>query len=224
LDEMRQEEDSRSKQPIRKRSKKRNLKIPGIFLIILGLGVMAYPFTTSLVNQGVQKRLRSEWSDKKKNVKLAQTESAGPTGANNVSSGDPKKDQKAGEPTLKLIIPGINLNVIVVEGTSPDCLKKGPGHMKKTVLPGEKGVSVISGHRTTHGAPFFKLGNLRDGDRIIIETMTAQYVFQVYETKEVSPNDTSFIKPSDESILALTTCTPIYSARRRLVILARLES
>ena len=48
----------------------------------------------------------------------------------------------------------------VVEGVGTAELKTGAGHMPDTPLPGMPGNAVISGHRTTYGAPFNELDEL----------------------------------------------------------------
>src|SRR5690606_21759047 len=71
-----------------------------------------------------------------------------------------------GVPIGRIIIPTAEVDNILVEGVDPRDLKKGPGHMPWTPLPGQPGNSVISGHRTTYGAPFFHLDRVAIGDDI----------------------------------------------------------
>jgi sortase A len=53
-----------------------------------------------------------------------------------------------GSPVAVLGIPGIGVrNMVVVEGTSPENLTLGPGHLRDTPLPGQAGVSEIFGRR-----------------------------------------------------------------------------
>ena len=62
-----------------------------------------------------------------------------------------------------LSIPSLDLEAVVFEGVSGESLRKGPGHMPWTPLPGQPGNAVISGHRTTYGRPFFNLDQLKPG-------------------------------------------------------------
>jgi sortase A len=72
-----------------------------------------------------------------------------------------------------LTIPAIGIaNMVVVEGTSPENLTLGPGHLRDTPLPGQAGVSVVFGRRATFGGPFSDLPLLRPGD--VINTITSQ--------------------------------------------------
>ncbi|MFD0568514.1 sortase domain-bontaining protein [Kitasatospora gansuensis] len=76
-----------------------------------------------------------------------------------------------GAPLAVLDIPALGLRqTVVVEGTTGRDLMRGPGHRRDTVLPGQRGVSVLFGRRVSFGAPFARIGELRDGDRIEVTT------------------------------------------------------
>jgi len=110
----------------------------------------------------------------------------------------------------------------VVEGVRRSDLKTGAGHMPWTPLPGQPGNSVISGHRTTYGAPFHELDLLVPGDRIEVDTALGTHVYQVRESKVVRPTDVWVTEPREGAWLTLTTCNPKFSARQRLVVFAEL--
>jgi hypothetical protein len=65
---------------------------------------------------------------------------------------------------------GIDLNMVVVQGTGEGPLKKGPAHYTETPLPGTKGnwTVGIAGHRTTYQAPFRNLDKLKRGDQVVV--------------------------------------------------------
>jgi sortase A len=87
-----------------------------------------------------------------------------------------------GSPVAILNIPAIGLhNEVVVEGTTPENLTLGPGHLRDTAMPGQTGVSVLYGRRATFGAPFARLPQLLPGDQIDVTTgqKTATYVVKV---------------------------------------------
>jgi sortase A len=110
----------------------------------------------------------------------------------------------------------------VVEGTSRANLRNGAGHMPFTPLPGQPGNAVISGHRTTYGAPFHELDTLEPGDLIEVETALGVHTYAVSETVIVSPRDLWVTDPRDGAWLTLTTCHPKFSSRQRLVVFASL--
>jgi sortase A len=121
---------------------------------------------------------------------------------------------------------GRSWRYVVVEGVWTEDLKKGPGHYPGTAAPGEVGNLVISGHRTTYGAPFNRIDELRVGDAVVLETRTAWVTYRVSGQRAVAPNAVEVTYPvpgrrgerPTERLLTLTTCTPKYSARQRLVV------
>ena len=120
---------------------------------------------------------------------------------------------------------------VVLEGTSGQVLRSGPGHIRGTALPGEVGNVVLSGHRTTYGAPFARFGELRPGDRVVLETRDRWLTYSVTGTEIVSPTAIEVTYPvpgrrgaaPTERLLTLTTCHPRYSARQRMVVRAVLS-
>ena len=71
-----------------------------------------------------------------------------------------------GDPVAVLDIPSIGIHdMVVVEGSAPEDLTLGPGHLRNTPLPGQLGLSVIYGRRVTFGAPFARLGDLHRATR-----------------------------------------------------------
>lgn len=128
----------------------------------------------------------------------------------------------AGEPVGRLVIPEAGVDWVFVEGVDRAALRSGAGHMPGTALPGQPGNAVISGHRTTHGAPFLHLDRLEPGDVITVESASGEHVYQVVETLIVAPGDTWVTGQWDGAWLTLTTCDPVFSAQRRLVVIARL--
>lgn len=110
----------------------------------------------------------------------------------------------------------------VVEGVRPSDLRTGAGHMPTTPLPGQPGNSVISGHRTTHGAPFHEFDLLEPGDIIEVETAIGTHVYMVRESFIVKPTDIWVTNPKPGAWLTLTTCNPKFSACERLIIQAEL--
>jgi sortase A len=112
----------------------------------------------------------------------------------------------------------------VVEGVGTAELKTGAGHMPDTPVPGMPGNAVISGHRTTYGAPFNELDQLSAGDFIEVETAVGTHVYVVREMLVVSPFDVWVTDPRQGAWLTLTTCNPEFSARERLVVFAELNS
>ena len=129
-----------------------------------------------------------------------------------------------GSVVAELQIPAIGVDQYVVEGTSSTNLSKGPGHYVGTAAPGQAGNVAIAGHRTTHGAPFNRLGELRRGDRIILTSTSGQHLTYVVSgsPQAVSPSDVGVLNYFGDNRITLTTCTPEFSAAQRLIAVGEL--
>jgi sortase A len=141
----------------------------------------------------------------------------------------PKRPAR-GKALAVIDIPKIQLdNKVIVEGVGREDLRKGPGHVPSTVLPGQDGTFGVSGHRTTYGAPFYRLNELAKGDTITVVTKEAIYTYTVTRTAIVRPTDTQVLDDVEgpdgkpKATITLTTCHPRYSARQRLIVFGDLD-
>lgn len=122
----------------------------------------------------------------------------------------------------RLVIGRIDVDAIVVNGTARRDLQKGPGFIEWTSMPGPVGTCGIAGHRTTYLAPFRNIDRLVVGDTIDLYSPFRRYRYEVEETVEVTPDQSFVLDAVDYPRLGLSACHPPYSARFRLVVLARL--
>ncbi|MFF3937699.1 class E sortase [Streptomyces phaeofaciens] len=139
-----------------------------------------------------------------------------------------------------LTVPRLGLRVPVAEGTGKQkVLNKGyVGHYPHTQQPGRTGNFALAGHRNTHGEPFRYLDRLKKGDTITVETRSTRYTYTVDAVlPRTSPRDSGVIQPVPRSLtrpsygydapgryLTLTTCTPEYTSRYRLVVWGKLTA
>lgn len=144
---------------------------------------------------------------------------------------------RPGARVFHLAIPSIGVSEWVVQGTDQAQLARGPGHYPDCagdfslpycsrfdeVWPGEKGRVIVGGHRTLATRPFFDLGEVRRGDRILIRASWGRFVYVVRKTAVVAATDNSVIAdgvPRRE--LMLVTCHPKFSAAQRLLVFSKL--
>lgn len=143
-----------------------------------------------------------------------------------------------GEGVFKLRIPKIDLEQMVVQGVGTVELRKGPGHFPTCrkgfdrpfcteideVWPGELGRTIVSGHRTTYGAPFYDIDRLARGDEIIAESRYGTFTYEVTGKEIVPPDSTDIANPAASTFaeIVLTTCNPRFSAAQRLIVYARM--
>jgi sortase A len=193
------------------RKKGKALIITGITLILIGLltlvSIYTYIFYTNQKERNSQEELFRQWDD------------------HPVSS--ESGEVSIGDGIARIIIPLINIDAIVVELWGLDDvenLKKGPGHIPDTAYPGQPGNMVISGHRTTYGAPFRHIEELTTGSEIILVTAENRYTYEVYAQRIVAPTDLTVLEQDGDPKLTLTACHPWYSAAQRIVVIAKLVS
>ena len=217
----------------------RRLRLLGDLLLIAGGIVLAYPFWSAAYAQVQQSRLDSTYrtqtaafvEDINAHVDTRPREVPNEELVRRLAVRY-RRGLKAGDPIGRLRVPRIDLDRLVQQGVGgrlaldPDgdraLLRSGPVHYAVTPLPGLGEPFAVAGHRTTYGAPFFKLDKLRPGDRIFVDTPYGKFRYAVAKTTTVDPTDISVL--SDRGYgLVLTTCTPPYSAEHRLIVWAKLE-
>lgn len=133
-----------------------------------------------------------------------------------------RKEPLPGDAIGRIEIPRIDLEKYVVEGTGTEDLRKGPGHYPDTPLPGEPGTAAIAGHRTTYGAPFRDIDDLRHDDRIFVDLPYGRFEYRVERVKVVDDEDLSVLRRVGHDRLVLSACHPLYSAAQRVIVFARL--
>jgi sortase A len=126
-----------------------------------------------------------------------------------------------GDAIGEIELPAIHRNAFLVQGTDTESLRKGPGHYPDTPLPGRRGTVAIAGHRTTHGAPFRHIDDLKRGNRVVLAMPYGSFVYTVQGTRIVGPKATWVKRRVGYNRLVLTACHPLYSAARRVVVFAR---
>jgi sortase A len=129
-------------------------------------------------------------------------------------------DPDTGETTGMLLIPKLDAELPIVEGTHEDELAKGVGHYRGTAYPLQNDQIVLSGHRDT---VFRDMGELELGDDLVIQMEYGDFTYEIKETKIVDADDRTIIVPHDEEVLTLTTCYPfnfVGSAPDRYIIYA----
>jgi sortase A len=129
-----------------------------------------------------------------------------------------------GQPLGRIRMHKIGVNAVVVAGTDTAALRRGPGHYPGTPLPGARGTVAIAGHRTTYGAPFRHLDELARGDRIEVRMPYGTFTYAVDHRRIVLPSATWVTRRVGHDQLILSACHPLYSAAKRIVVFARLQS
>jgi len=90
---------------------------------------------------------------------------------------------ESGQPVAIVKIAAINVDAVVVEGTSSGTLMSGIGHRRDTPLPGQFGNSVLYGRQFTFGGPFGRIGELEPGAKIHVTTGQGVSTYSVYDVR-----------------------------------------
>ena len=200
----------------------------GIGLILAGLGLLGYVgwqfWGTNWVSKRHQRELISELQK-------------------DWASGNGKKPQVVprGEASALIRIPkfGRNYVVPVLEGVTPDILAKGYGHFEDTAEPGQVGNYALAAHRVTHGEPLRDMPELRPGDKVIVETLTATYTYEldtdpnqlvipftgVWVLDPLPHNPDGGPEPKQvegQRLITLTTCSEIFHTDNRMIAFGHL--
>jgi sortase A len=210
----------------------------GDVLLIAGGLLLAYPFWSAGIAQVQQGRLSTAYEAS--SAAFAPVVARADSRKHDVPSKEVVrrlaviygKRVHAGDPIGRLRIPSIGLDRLVQQGVGGRAgldpagdhalLRSGPVHYAITPLPGAGDPFAVAGHRTTFGAPFNRLGDLRPGDAIYVDTPYARFRYAVVKTTIVLPNDVGVLNARGYA-LVLTTCTPMYSASHRMIVWAQLK-
>ena len=124
----------------------------------------------------------------------------------------------------------VKVKAPIVNGVTDDKLEQGLGRHKTTAFPNrEKGNVVISGHRWKFGDnPAYKvfedLDKLKEGDKISVHYKEKKFVYEVMESRKVDSKEVSILEQTEVPQLTIYTCTPKFTAFKRLVFVAKLIS
>jgi sortase A len=124
-------------------------------------------------------------------------------------------------PIGKIIVPRLGLDMLMLNSTSSEALKRGPGLDPRTFLPGQGKLVYIAGHRTTYLAPFAKIDTLRSGDRVTLVMPYARFDYVVTGHQIVNADDLSVLRSHGKEVVALQACHPRFFATHRYIVWAK---
>lgn len=110
-----------------------------------------------------------------------------------------------GEAFASLKLPRVGIDSQIYQGEGSSQLRQGAGHYVGSLLPGEGGNVVLSGHRET---VFYPLQDVELGDEVVIETDYGTYIYQVSDIYITTPDDVTPTIPSDVEKVTMYTCYP----------------
>ncbi|MFJ1753686.1 class E sortase [Kitasatospora sp. NPDC088134] len=217
----------------KERRRVRAARLVGEWFITLGLVLLLFVsyqlwWTNLQADQAADaagKRLEQQWAQ-------PQTGPAGASGGGATAA--PQTAFEPGQGFALIHIPKLGLRYPIAEGTNKQqVLDKGlVGHYAGTAMPSDpSGNFAVAAHRTTHGEPFRYITRLVPGDKVVVETATAYYTYEVVGGIPVTPpTNVAVLKPVPKGspftgpgrYLTMTTCTPEYSATSRLIVFGKM--
>jgi sortase A len=126
-----------------------------------------------------------------------------------------RSEARRGEAIGRIRIPRLGLDMVLVNGTDHDTLKKGPGRYLGSFMPGENRLVYIAGHRTTYLAPFSHIDDLRKGDGVTIEVPYGTFTYRISGHRIVAADDVSVLRSPRHERLILQACHPRFFATHR---------
>ena len=148
-----------------------------------------------------------------------------------VDEAGPDSAPLPGSADSRLYVPGLDLDWVVVNGTTQEDIQFSPGHYTWfDSEPGQPGNYGVAAHRTP--GLFWDLDQLESGDVMVLEDGENFYTYEVFRDETVLPDDVWVVDPDpfddatdeepERSLLTLTTCAPKLNNTHRLIVWAEL--
>jgi LPXTG-site transpeptidase (sortase) family protein len=122
----------------------------------------------------------------------------------------------------RIEIPRLGISALITEGAGTAQLNLTVGHVETTVFPGQPGNCALAGHRDS----FLRgLGDVREHDVILIDTLQGTYTYRVEWGRVVGPRRAGVLDTTAVPSLTLVTCYPFHvedPAAERFVVRATL--
>src|SRR6266513_309366 len=114
-----------------------------------------------------------------------------------------RSQSRRGEAIGRIRIPRLGLDMVLVNGTDHETLKKGPGRNLGSFMPGEDRLVYIAGHRTTYLAPFSHIDALRRGDTVTIDVPYGTFTYVISRHRIVGAGDLDVLRSPRHEMLIL---------------------
>lgn len=202
------------------------LKKIGIFLVIIGIAIMIYPFYNNISSKYEQKKLISTYiEDQYQHVSQKDLMPLLNEGFEESEDEAQKVVEKKIDNTIGMIsIPKINVQLPILYDATESNLKKAAAMVKGTSFPWEEGNTAIAAHRGRIAGTYFnRLNEIEKGDKVTLEFSGKKYSYEIYEMFRVLPHETYVLDNiAGETTVTMITCDPLVNPTHRLIVRGRL--
>ncbi|MRH42744.1 sortase [Aquibacillus halophilus] len=179
----------------------------GILFILIGIGLVGYPFYY-------------HWEQQQEIDELTSSIHAISTGGDIEVS--PKMRKKLEDGVMHLKIPSIELNQPVLSETNEENLNIALTQIKTNQTPGQ-GNFTIAGHRSMNqGRHFNRLPEVTTDEKIILVSDNKEYHYIAYEIATIEPEDIEVLEDMEnKKQITLITCNT--TGTKRVMVKGELE-
>jgi len=212
-----------------------------VVMLILGFGIMFYPYISTMHNHGVHAGLLQEFNEAVNHMDVDEIESQFQRafeynealyhghvrdpfaeGAGLMSYEYYMETLNINGVMAQLEIPAINVKLPVFHVINDDVLDRGVGHIPGTSFPvgGANTHSILTGHSGMPNARMFTdLKNIVIGDKFFITVLDRKLAYQVDQITVVLPHEIGYLEfEKNADLVTLLTCTPYAVNTHRLLV------
>ena len=124
----------------------------------------------------------------------------------------------------RLVMPQIGLNEPIYESSNIGVINKGGTWRRPNgTTPDKDGNTIIIGHRYfgKNTSTFYNLDKVQLNQKIAVYWQGKEILYEIKEIKVVDPTQVEIEAPTKDKQLTIYTCHPIWTAKQRLVIIAK---
>ena len=211
-------------------------------MILLGLGLLLYPFISNQISVGhyqkviqtYDKKVSEETRDANNKLLMDAREYNRSLSFGEVVDVFQNPEVKNSDRYLSILnindngmmgyisIPKIDVRIPIYHGTTSDVLQKGVGHLEGSSFPvgGESTHAILSAHRGLPSSKLFTdLDQLQKGDIFYIYILDQVLAYQVDQVLVTEPSETDALRIVDgKDYITLVTCTPYAINTHRLLV------
>ncbi|MGA1046674.1 MAG: sortase [Minisyncoccia bacterium] len=193
-------------------------------IISLGIYIVLAPFLPQIFNSYNNVETQNIDNNSNSNNSTIQNDLLKPAPYKDDESNNiPEIDENIDKSLFQIQINSINLDSKLISSNTNRDLWKGIWHRNNTGNPIKGGNMVITAHRflyTGNNNTFYRLPNVKMNDIITLYWEGIKYDYRVYDIFEVTPDAVEIEDNTDNHILTLYTCTPLWTSAKRFVVRA----